>query len=101
MEHIMCIEADLDEDVKEDPDKPFESLDELEGKTDKAFFRFLSGAYSAFLKGDQQQSDMLTDGLLEMFEHDNMIIEREIDRVTDLNAAILQKMNHLSQESES
>jgi SMC interacting uncharacterized protein involved in chromosome segregation len=76
-------------------------LDELEGKTDKAFFKFLSGTYVAFLRGDVTLTDQLTDELLEMFEQDNMIIEREIDRATDLNAAIVEKMNQLSEESES
>lgn len=100
MEHITCIEAEMDEDIA-DTNKPFESLDELEGKTDKAFFKFLSGTYVAFLRGDVTLTDQLTDELLEMFEQDNMIIEREIDRATDLNAAIVEKMNQLSEESES
>jgi kinetochore protein NDC80 len=99
-EHLILIEAQKEEEANENLDKPFESLDELEGKTDKAFFNFLDGAYLAFLRGDQQQSDQLTDDLMEMVEHDNMIIERDIDRVTDLNAAFVEKMNHLSQESE-
>ena len=35
-----------------------------------------------------------------MFEEDNNIIEREIERVTDLNATMVEKINLLRQQSE-
>jgi hypothetical protein len=36
-----------------------------------------------------------------MFENDNNVIEQEIERVTDLNGLTVEKINHLSQQSQS
>lgn len=78
----------------------FESLQDLEQKTDKAFFQYLSGAYTAFLNGESTITEKLEEGLVDMFEKDNMVIENEIERVTDLNGTIVEKMNHLGQQSQ-
>jgi kinetochore protein NDC80 len=110
VEHIVVITACQEEDDNNN-DHPnsnehhqnsnsFESLGELEQKTDKAFFQYLHKAYAAFLEGSIERSDQLTEGLLDMFEEDNNIIEREIERVTDLNATMVEKINLLRQQSE-
>eukprot|EP00547_Thalassionema_nitzschioides_P005759 CAMPEP_0194219582 /NCGR_PEP_ID=MMETSP0156-20130528/26330_1 /TAXON_ID=33649 /ORGANISM="Thalassionema nitzschioides, Strain L26-B" /LENGTH=621 /DNA_ID=CAMNT_0038949315 /DNA_START=186 /DNA_END=2051 /DNA_ORIENTATION=+ len=74
----------------------FESLQELETKTDKAFFLYLHEAYKAFLAGDE--ADQYTEELVDMFEQDNMVIEREIERVTDMNGSMVEKVNLLQEQ---
>lgn len=99
MEHLKCLEADQSED-EDIHSNDFRSLDELEKKTDRRFFAYLADAYGAFLSGDQQRSDQLVADLSDTFERDNVVIEGEIERVTDINAAIVEKMNHLSQQTD-
>ena len=102
MEHLKCEEAD-ELATAEQPERemPFETMEELERKTDKAFFKFLSDNYSAFLEGNQALTEELEERFVDTFEHDNMVIEQEIERVTELNAVILEKINHLGQQSQS
>jgi kinetochore protein NDC80 len=82
------------------PDMPesdnFESLEELEIKTDKAFFRYLSASYTAFLRGDEQATEELELALAEQFEKDDVIIEREIEQMTDKNAVIVEQINNMT-----
>ena len=83
---------------KEDLDNgKFESLEELEQRTDKAFFRYLSAAYDAFLRGDEQLTEQLENALADRFERDDAIIEQEIEQVTDRNAEIVEQINNLSE----
>jgi len=102
MEHLKCEEADeLANAEQMEEDKPFETMEELERKTDKAFFKFLSDNYSAFLEGNQELTAQLEESFVDTFEHDDMAIEQELARVTDLNGLILEKINHLGQQSQS
>jgi kinetochore protein NDC80 len=106
MEHLKCEEADEmaaqeSGDGSSDNDKPFETMEELERKTDKAFFRFLSDNYSAFLDGNQGLTEELEERFVDTFERDNMVIEQEIERVNELNGLIVEKINHLGQQSQS
>ena len=103
MEHLKCEEADESATNQEhdDTDKPFETMEELERKTDKAFFKFLSDNYSAFLDGNQALTEELEERFVDSFEHDNMVIEQEIERVTELNGLIAEKMNDLGEQSQS
>jgi len=76
----------------------------LEQNTDKAFFKYLSVSYTAFIEGDAELSEQLDNGLADRFEQDDQIIEQiieqEIERITDLNAAVVEKMNILAQKVE-
>lgn len=103
MEHLKCEEADenITNQEHDDSGKTFETMEELERKTDKAFFKFLSDNYSAFLDGNQALTEELEERFVDTFENDNNIIEQEIERVTDLNGLIVEKINHLSQQSQS
>ena len=74
----------------------FESLEELEVKTDKAFFRYLSASYTAFLQGDEHATEELELDLAEQFEKDDVIIEREIEQMTDKNAVIVEQINNMA-----
>lgn len=78
----------------------FGSLEELEIKTDKAFFRYLSASYSAFLRDDEKATEELEVALAEHFEKDDEIIEKEIEQMTDKNAVILEQINNLTMGEE-
>lgn len=74
----------------------FGSLEELEIKTDKAFFKYLGASYTAFLQGDEQATEDLEVSLAEQFERDDEIIEKEIEQMTDKNAVIVEQINNLT-----
>lgn len=74
----------------------FQSLEELEMKTDKAFFRYLSSSYTTFLRDDDETTEQLEVGLAEHFEKDDEIIEKEIEQMTDKNAVIVEQINNLT-----
>jgi kinetochore protein NDC80 len=93
MERIQCIETYV---PGEDESSNFESLEELETKTDKAFFKYLSAAYTAFLRGDEQMTEQLENALADRFERDDAIIEQEIEQMTDKNAVIVERINNLT-----
>jgi kinetochore protein NDC80 len=97
MERLQTIETSEPED--DEPGK-FESLEELEQKTDKAFFKYLGQAYAAFLRGDEQLTEQLENGLADRFERDDGIIEQEIEQVTDQNSIILERINNLTMGEE-
>lgn len=103
MEHLKCEQADEEalQQEQEEEKKPFETMEELESKSDKAFFRFLNDNYSAFLQGNQQLMEELEERFVDTFERDNMVIEEEIERVNELNGLIVEKMEHLGQQSQS
>jgi kinetochore protein NDC80 len=94
MEHIQCIESCSISEV--DESGHFDSLEELETTTDKAFFKYLSAAYTAFLRGDEQTTEQLENGLADRFERDDLIIEQEIEQITDKNSVIVERINNLT-----
>ena len=75
----------------------FDSLEELEARTDKAFFKYLSGAYTAFLRGDEQGREHLENALADRLERDDYLIENEIQQITDKNAYLVEKINNLTE----
>ena len=104
VEHIMVLNVSIEEEAQllhDTASTKFESLAELENKTDKAFFQYLHRAYAAFLEGATDKSDVLIGNLIDMFEEDNIIIEREIERVTEVNATIAEKIHMLERQSET
>lgn len=97
---LEILQEDVIEEVPIVEAKPFETLDELEIETDKAFFSYLGQSYAAFLEGDENLQAQLEQALCDRFEQDDAYIEQEIERVTDLNAAMVEGMNKMVQESE-
>jgi kinetochore protein NDC80 len=73
----------------------YESLEELENKTDRIFFNYLSNSYEAFLKGDEQLGKELTVRFGQQLARGDEYISEEIDLVTDHNGAMVEKMAHL------
>jgi len=88
-----------EESSNDDKTKNFDPL-ALEIRTDKAFMRYLERAYAAFLSGEDDAYNKLEEELVDNFEQDNMVIENEIERVTDENAALLQSVSEIAQEVE-
>eukprot|EP00536_Pseudo-nitzschia_multiseries_P003644 jgi/Psemu1/186259/e_gw1.57.118.1 len=74
----------------------FESVEELEIKTDRYFFSYLSASYVAFLKGDEKLREELEMRLADRLEGDDNILMQEIEQMTDQNGAIVEKMNTLN-----
>lgn len=97
VEHNVVALQEEEEDNTQDG--TFSSLAELEQKTDKAFYTYLASAYRGFLQGSQDLCDQLTEHLMDMFERDNMVIEGEIERLTDMNECIVEKINNLRTQS--
>lgn len=93
MERILCIE---NFNQQEDDPGHFESLEDLEAKTDKSFFKYLSAAYTAFLRGDEKMTEQLENALADRFERDDAIIEQEIEQMTDKNAVMVERINNLA-----
>lgn len=74
------------------------SQQSLEARTDKAFLRYSEMSYGSFLHGDDEQFELLEKGFLDYFERDNMVIEQEFERITEINAAILGQIEDLGKE---
>ncbi|KAL3943575.1 MAG: hypothetical protein SGBAC_002356 [Bacillariaceae sp.] len=92
MERIECMS-----NCKEENDDPrqFESVEELEAQTDKAFFKYLSAAYTAFLRGDEKLTEELENALGDRFERDDELIAQEIQIMDDKNGIILEELAEL------
>jgi kinetochore protein NDC80 len=95
MKRLQCIEY-LKVDDADNHSGDFQSVEELESKTDRFFFSYLSASYEAFLKGDEKLREELEMGLADRLEGDDNILMQEIEQMTDQNAAIVEKMNNLS-----
>ena len=94
MKRIQCMEYLIPDE--ENQSGNFESVEELESKTDRFFFSYLSASYMAFLKGDEKLREELEMGLADRLEGDDNILMQEIEQMTDQNASIVEKMNNLS-----
>lgn len=90
---------DKEEETKEHDKVTFDP-NKLENRTDKAFMKYLERAYAAFLSGEDDMYNKLEEELVDYFEQDNMVIENEIERVTDENAALLQSVSEIASEVE-
>lgn len=97
MDQIKPKLSDVEED---DEDKPVHSLLELEEKSESAFFKYLSKSYVAFMRNDVQHTEQLEDDFAERFERDDAYLTQEVERVTDLNAAIIERINELNQHAQ-
>ena len=95
MKRIQCMES-LIPDEEDNHGGKFESVEELEMKTDRFFFSYLSKSYTAFLKGDEKLREELEMGLADRLESDDNVLVQEIEQMTDQNAAIVEKMNNLN-----
>jgi kinetochore protein NDC80 len=73
----------------------FDSVEEMETKSDKFFFKYLSAAYEAFLKGDEKLQENLTYCLHDRLERDDKLLEMEIRQMEERNLAVTERINNL------
>ena len=92
MERIQCMENW--NPGEEDPGH-FESLEELQTKTDKEFFKYLSAAYTAWLSNDEQKTEQLENALADSFERDDLYAVQYIRRDLLYQTAIKTLYVHL------
>jgi SMC interacting uncharacterized protein involved in chromosome segregation len=99
MHQIQCKNADRSE-LDSDATKDFSSIADLETQTDKAFFLYMGQAYSAFMQGDAESLENLETAFMQRFERDDAFLAQAVERVTDLNASIVERMNDVAQQCE-
>ena len=92
-------EEQHDDQDQNEVDAPFGNLDTMLVKTEKRFFRYLASSYEAFLSTNDEEYDILEEKFLDDFERDNMKIEKEIERITDYNALIVEEIDYYSRNS--
>jgi len=80
--------------------QPLQDLDQLERRTEEAFLKYVETAYVSFLAGDDVQTAKLEEDLLMYLEKDNMVIEAEIEGVSETNGALFESVNELGKEIE-
>ncbi|GKY94758.1 hypothetical protein MPSEU_000441200 [Mayamaea pseudoterrestris] len=97
-EHLTILRSDEADDYLFG-DKPFESLDELETNTVKAFYQYLLLSYQSFMQGDSARINELELALQKRFDEDDKLLENEVERVEDLNATIIERTNMLRQDA--
>ena len=74
--------------------------EEVEVRSEKAFFRFLGDSYVAFLAGDDAKYAALEEHLCEYFEGDNVKIEQDFAALTEKNRTISEDIQNLLQNGE-
>lgn len=74
--------------------------EEVEVRSEKAFFRFLGDSYVAFLAGDDAKYASLEEHLCEYFEGDNVKIEQDFAALTEKNRTISEDIQNLLQNGE-
>ena len=97
MEQLQCLEVLKQEDL-ENTCQHYGSLDEVQEKTDKAFYRYVGKAYQAFMLGDEGKQEALEQSIAETVEQGDAYIEEQVERLTDLNATVVERINALNEE---
>lgn len=78
----------------------FESIPELEKNSEQACFYHMKVAYEAFMRNEMETVEQFKLRLEDHFQQDNAILEQWVDRVTDINATIVERMFELGQHDE-
>jgi SMC interacting uncharacterized protein involved in chromosome segregation len=100
MERLQCIELDREEDILNNPQgTDFESVEELVIKSETAFYQYLGKSYAAFLTENMQELERMEVALSNRFMKDDEVLEQHIERITDVNASLVDKITKLEQES--
>lgn len=97
MEHLQCRQHEQNKDDLRSTEA-FNSLSELNAKTDRAFFQFLGESYQAFMKGDNEMIEQLENDLVQRFEYDDQLLMEESERMTDVNATLLEQIETMKEE---
>jgi kinetochore protein NDC80 len=101
MHQLQCKSEYIEQDELDNcTGTPFETMYELERQTDKAFFQYLGQAYVAFMQGDAVATEKLESAFMQRFERDDAFLEQAVERVTDLNASIVERINEITQQAQ-
>jgi kinetochore protein NDC80 len=71
---------------------PFVDAETLENRSEQAFLKYVEISYNSFLSGDDDLLEKMEVDLLQYFEKDNIVIEREIEKQVDDNNVIEEKI---------
>jgi len=83
-----------------DADARFESIEELHIKSERDFFRFVGDAYKAWMRNDKVALEEVEAAFAEGFEEDNAFVAQTAERVTDLNATILERIHEMEEQAQ-
>ncbi len=101
MHQLQCKSADIQRnELENDTMNDFSSIVDLETQTDQAFFQYMGRAYSAFMKGDAEALEALETAFMQRFERDDAFLAQAVERVTDLNASIVERIHEIAQRCE-
>ena len=101
MHQLQCKSADIQRnELENDTMKDFSSIVDLETQTDRAFFQYMGQAYSAFMKVDAEALEALETAFMQRFERDDAFLAQAVERMTDLNASIVERINEIAQRCE-
>lgn len=79
---------------------PFVDAETLENRSEKAFLKYVEISYNSFLSGDDDLSEKLEVDLLQYFEKDNIMIEREIEKIVDDNNMVEEEILQIKKAGE-
>ena len=86
--------------ITEETGQVLDNIEKIEAQTKKVLNRYLGEAYPSFMAEDDEHYEKLELGLVEYCERDNMKIERDIEKTTEDNAAIIEAINTLGKKVE-
>jgi SMC interacting uncharacterized protein involved in chromosome segregation len=97
MHQLECLSAQDEQDYLDSgTETPFDTRQELLGRTDKVFFQYLGQAYKAWMQGDEVATEKLERTLEQRFAIDDNFGEQYIKRIADLNASIRERTNKIA-----
>ena len=78
--------------------QPFVTPEDLDLRTERAFLLYIDLAYNKYLSGDDETYEALEEEFLDYFEKDQMVLEQEIEKVTDENAVVVESITNVGTE---
>jgi len=74
-----------------------EQIHQLVTKSEKVFFHYLLESYELFLSGeDDEYEAQVQEDYIQLFRGDNVVIEREIEKVSDINGTVVESIERLN-----
>jgi len=84
---------------QEQAETHFESVDDLVEKTGADFLRYNGAAYKAWMANDMESLNEIEAAFTQGFESDNAFVEQMVDRVTDLNATLVERIHDMDEQA--
>lgn len=77
----------------------FETVEGLTEKTDADFFRYVGQAYKIYLADDQEALYAIEAAYTQGFEKDSDFIDAMVDKATDINATMVERIHELEEQT--